>query len=80
MESEPLGLELVHVSRRYHGRGGLEDLSVTVAPGQVVPNDDHSNAPSEPDQDQSRHVLRLVAEKKNCQSEHEQRSDDPILN
>src|SRR3546814_15401803 len=33
---------------------------LVVDPGKLVPDDDHGNAPGQPDEDQARHVLRLV--------------------
>ena len=50
-----------------------------VALGQVVPDDDHGDAAGQADHDQAVHVLGLVAEEDDGQGEHQERSDDPVL-
>ena len=50
-----------------------------VALGQVVPHDDHGNAPGQADHDQADHELRLAAQERDGQHEHQNRADDPVL-
>ena len=58
-----------------HEAGGV----LGVAAREVVPHDDHRDAPGEPDQDEPGHVLRVVAQEDHRQREHQQRTDDPVL-
>eukprot|EP01022_Parablepharisma_sp_SALTPOND_P017192 TRINITY_DN2694_c2_g1_i2.p1 TRINITY_DN2694_c2_g1~~TRINITY_DN2694_c2_g1_i2.p1 ORF type:complete len:569 (-),score=155.47 TRINITY_DN2694_c2_g1_i2:132-1838(-) len=50
-----------------------------VAPGQVVPHDDHGDAAGQADENQAHHVLLLAREKGHGQGEHEHRANDPVL-
>ena len=62
------------------GVEGHESRAVLgVALGQVVPHDDHGDAARQADEDQAQHVLRPVAQEEHGQAEHEQRTDDPVL-
>src|SRR3546814_974707 len=52
---------------------------LVVAPGKLVPDDDHGNAAGQPDEDQARHVFRLVAKEDDRERKHQHRPDDPVL-
>src|SRR3546814_12597737 len=39
---------------------------LVVAPGKLVPDDDHGNAAGQPDEDQALHVLRLEIGRESC--------------
>ena len=50
-----------------------------VAAGQLIPDNHHRDAPRESDQNQAHHVFRVAAQEDDCQQEHQDRSDDPVL-
>ena len=58
---------------RHEHRGGL-----AVATGEVVPDDDHRDAPGQPDDDQPGAVLGQVVEEHPGEGEHQGRPDDPV--
>ena len=45
-----------------------------IALGQVVPDDDHGDAPGQADEDQAHHELGVVPEEEDRQPEHEDRA------
>ena len=49
-----------------------------VTAGEVVPDQDHGDAPGEADDDQAGAVLRQVGQEQPGQGEHQRRADDPV--
>ena len=47
--------------------------------GQIVPDDDHGDAAGQADQDQPHHIFVVSGEKGHRQPEHQNRSDQPVL-
>src|SRR3546814_14247259 len=52
---------------------------LVVAPGKLVPDDDHGNAAGKPDEDQARHVFRLVAKEDDSEVNNQHRPAEPVL-
>ena len=50
-----------------------------VALGQVVPNEDHGDAAGDAHEDEADHVVRVIAEKKDRQDKHQDRTNHPVL-
>ena len=50
-----------------------------VALGEVVPDDDHSDASGEADEDEADHVVGVMVEEEECEGEHEDGADEPVL-
>ena len=46
---------------------------------EVIPDDDHSDAAGQTDQNETRHVLGFVAQEQHGEREHQDRPDHPIL-
>ena len=46
---------------------------------QIIPHDDHGNAPGQTDQDQAHHILLVPGKERDGQKEHENGADDPVL-
>lgn len=53
---------------------------LTASACKLVPYENHGDAPSESNQDYASHILGLIAQKDDCQREHECRSNQPVLN
>jgi hypothetical protein len=66
-----------HLEDRIKGYQPCAVVGVTL--GQIIPHDHHRNASGKPDHDEADHVFRAIAQKQNCQSEHQDRPDDPVL-
>ena len=47
--------------------------------GQFVPDDHHGDAARQPDHDQAGHVFGITAQEDDRQGEHQDRTDDPVL-
>ena len=65
-----------HLEERVEGDQSRRVLGV--APGQVVPDDDHGNAAGQSDQDQADRILGLVSQEHERQPEHEDGTDHPV--
>jgi hypothetical protein len=52
----------------------------SVSCGQIVPDDDHGDASGQPNQNQADHVFVVSGKKGNCEKEHEDGPNDPVLN
>ena len=66
-----------HLKQRVerHQTGGI----FGVALGELVPHDDHGDAPGQTDHDQPGHVFGVSAQEDDGEHEHEDRADDPVL-
>jgi hypothetical protein len=53
--------------------------SIHGPPRQIVPDDDHGDAPCQPDEDQSGHVFLMPRQEQDGQEEHQYRTDHPVL-
>jgi len=64
--------------RPISSEGNQDRCHLAVSTGQVVPQQDHRDAPRESDEDDAGSVCRLVGQQEPGEGEHHQRANDPV--
>ena len=75
---EDVGVDGVEEHLEQRVEGDQPRRILRVAPCQVVPDDDHSDAAGKPDQDQPDGVLGLVCQERQGKTEHQEGTDHPV--